>query len=348
MEYENIQAVSIDDSEQNLMLIEAYSQEIGITNVKSFSDPILALDFIKKNVVDIIFVDYMMPNLNGIELIEEYRKENKETPIIMITAVGDDEDLKLEALEKGATDFLSKPLDFVEFSARVKNLLALRMAQLKLHNRALLLEDEVKKATQLIVEREHETLVVLSKTAEYKDPETASHIARVAHYSKLLAEKFGLDSKKQEIIFYASPFHDIGKVGIPDSILLKPGKLSDEEFAYMKKHSAIGYDILKDSKSEFLKEGAIIALSHHEKYNGFGYPNGIKAKSIPLSGRIVAIADVFDALTSKRPYKEPWSFEKAKSLLIEEKGKHFDPHLVDLFIENISEVKQIYKTFQES
>jgi len=347
MKYKNIQAVSIDDNQQNLMLVEAYANEIGVENVKNFLNPLEALKFLKKEQVDIIFVDYMMPELNGVDLIQKYRKHNKDVPIIMITAVGDDEDLRIDALEKGATDFLKKPLDYAEFNARVNNLLALRIAQLKLQDKALLLEDEIKKATAQIVKREHETLKVLGKTAEYKDPETASHIARVAHYSKLLAKKYGLSKKEQEVIFYASPFHDIGKVGIPDAILLKPAKLTDEEFVVMKTHAFIGYDILKYSESEFLKEGATIALSHHEKYNGSGYPNGIKGDEIPLSGRIVAVADVFDALTSIRPYKKAWSFEDAKQLLIDEKEKHFDPQLVDIFIENIDEVRTIYEMFQE-
>lgn len=347
MKYKNIQAVSIDDNQQNLMLVEAYANEIGVENVKNFLNPIEALEFLKTNDVDIVFIDYMMPELNGVELIQEYRKYNKDVPIIMITAVGDDEDLRIDALEKGATDFLKKPLDYAEFNARVNNLLALRIAQLKLQDKALLLEDEIKEATKEIANREYETLRVLGKTAEYKDPETASHIARVAHYSKLLAKKYGLSKKEQEVIFYASPFHDIGKVGIPDAILLKPAKLTDDEFDVMRTHAFIGYDILKDSESKFLQEGAIIALNHHEKYNGCGYPNKVKGKDIPLSGRIVAIADVFDALTSKRPYKKAWSFESAQKLLEDEKGEHFDPELVDIFIKNIDEVRKIYEKFQE-
>ena len=263
----------------------------------------------------------------------------------MITAAG--EDVRGDALNVGATDFLNKPLDLNDFIVRTKNLLALRDAQNQLANRAKILEVEVKLATAELREREHESLIVLGKTAEFKDPETANHIARVAHYSKLLAEKYGLDEEIQDMIFYSSPFHDLGKVGIRDNILLKPGKLDDAEFDIMKTHARIGYEILKDSKSKYLKMGASIALSHHEKFNGFGYPNKLKGEEIPIEGRIVAVADVFDALVSTRPYKKAWTFEDAIVLLQQESGSHFDPHLVDLFIENIDSVKDIYNKFQE-
>ncbi len=161
----------------------------------------------------------------------------------------------------------------------------------------------------------------------------------------MLAREFNLSSKDQELIFYASPFHDLGKVGIEDKILLKPGKLDNDEYTIMKEHANIGYEILKDSQSEYLKAGAIIAKDHHEKYNGLGYPEGKKGEDIHIFGRIVAIVDVFDALTSSRPYKRAWTFEEAVNLLIEEKGKHFDPKLIDLFVENLDEVKEIYKSF---
>lgn len=344
--YENITAISIDDNEQNLMLLEAYAEQIDLS-LKSFSDPKEALEFIKTNECDIIYVDYMMPGLNGIELITEYRKINKTTPVVMITAIGDSTELKHEALQVGATDFLSKPLDLVEFTLRSQNLLELRLAQLKLQDRAKHLESEVKKATQELIDREQESLVILGKTAEWKDPETGSHVARVAHYSKLLAQGYGLSDEQQEMIFYASPFHDMGKVGIADKILLKPGRLDEEEFEKMKEHSKIGYEILKDSKSKYLQMGAQIALSHHEKYDGNGYPNGFAGEDIPITGRIVAIADVFDALTSIRPYKKAWSFEEAMDFLQEQSGKHFDPKLVQIFIDKIDSIKEIYSKFQE-
>lgn len=345
MELKNLKAVYIDDEPVNLMLVQAYGMEFNL-NIKTFEDPEEGLDYILNNDIDILYTDYMMPKIDGIELIERFRKVHQEIPIVVITAVGDDQELKLNALEVGATDFLTKPVEITEFKARSINLLALRIAQLKLKDKALLLEDEVKKATEEIQNREHETLMVLGRTAEYKDAETANHTVRVAHYSKLLAQKYGLEEEEQEIIFYASPFHDIGKVGIPDFILLKEGRLTEEEFAIMKKHVHIGSEILKDTKSAYLIEGESIALNHHEKFDGTGYPEGKIGKDIPLSARMVSIADVFDALTSVRPYKKSWTLQDAILLLMNERDKHFDPNLIDLFIENIDDVKEIYDRFQ--
>ncbi len=345
MKIENLKAVYIDDEPVNLMLVQAYGMEFDL-DIKTFEDPKEGLNYILNNDIDILYTDYMMPNIDGIELIKSFREVHQEIPVIVITAVGDDQELKIKALEAGATDFLTKPIDMTEFKARSVNLLALRSAQLKLKDKALLLEDEVKKATAEIQNREHESLMVLGRAAEYKDAETANHTIRVAHYSRLLAKYYGLDENLQEIIFYASPFHDIGKVGIADGILLKEGRLTEDEFQIMKKHVNIGGEILKDTKSPYLIEGGLIALNHHEKYDGSGYPKGLKAEEIPLSARIVAISDVFDALTSKRPYKNSWSIQEAILLLIKEKAVHFDPKLVDIFIKHIDEVKEIYNDFQ--
>ena len=345
MQLENLKAVYIDDEPINLMLVQAYSAEFNL-DIITFENPKDGLDYILNTDVDILYTDYMMPEIDGIEVIKRFREVHDEVPVVVITAIGDDQELKIKALEAGATDFLTKPIDLTEFKARSLNLLSLRKAQLKIKDKALLLEDEVKKATQEIQNREHETLMVLGRAAEYKDTDTANHTIRVAHYSKLLAKKYGLDEKQQEIIFYAAPFHDIGKVGIPDAILLKEGKLLEKEFTLMKAHARIGGEILSNTKSPYLIEGEMIARNHHEKWNGLGYPKGLKEEEIPLSARMVTIADVFDALTSVRPYKRSWSFQDAILFLINEKGKHFDPKLVDMFIESIDEVKDIYDEFQ--
>jgi len=344
MDFEDMKIVSIDDNENNLLLIESICTQMNLF-VTSFLDPLEALMYVLKNDIDMIIIDYMMPNLNGIDFIKEYRNINKIVPIVMITAAGDDETIHKEAFSVGANDFLSKPVNSILFNARVTNLLINYKNTLLLQDKSKLLEQEVKIATQNLIEREHETLKILGKTAEYKDPETASHVARVAHYSKLLAFKYGLDEKEQDLIFYASPFHDLGKVGIEDSILLKPEKLTEEEFEIMKSHAQIGYDILQDSQSQYLQAGATIAISHHEKWDGNGYPNNLKCENIPIFGRIVAIADVFDALTSNRPYKDAWSFDEALTLLNNEAGKHFDPKLVDLFIDSRDDIDKIFHSF---
>ncbi len=344
---EILHIISIDDNQNNLLLIESYCEEIEGVRVTSFTDPVKALMRVLQDSIDLIVIDYMMPGLNGIEFVKEYRKHQMDVPIIMVTAAGDDDDLHCEALQAGVNDFLVKPVNAILFKARVKNLLDLRRSHVLLNDKAKHLESEVEKATLAITERELEALDTLGKTAEYKDPETGEHIARVAHYSKMLAEGYGLDDELQSVIFHASPFHDIGKIGIPDKILLKPGRLDEEEFNVMKTHPLIGYEILKKTTSKYLQSGSIIALSHHEKFDGSGYPKGLLGNDIPIEGRIVAVADVFDALTSKRPYKEPWSFDKALAFLQEESGKHFDPKLIEIFMANIDRVKEIFETFQE-
>lgn len=277
MNFKSMKIVSVDDNQNNLFLIEAICSDMGLT-VKSFDDSLNALVYCLQNEVDMILVDFMMPNLNGLQFIEEFRKNKKHIPIIMITAVGDDENVHKKAFDLGANDFLNKPVNAVIFQARILNLLTNHQNRILLEDRAKLLQQEVEKATKSLVDREHETLQILGKTAEYKDPETASHVARVAKYSKLLAREYGLSQKEQDIIFYAAPFHDLGKVGIEDKILLKPGKLDEDEFKIMKTHAQIGYEILKDSKSEYLQAGAVIALTHHEKWNGSGYPNALTSE----------------------------------------------------------------------
>ena len=265
----------------------------------------------------------------------------------MITSVSDDQKIKIDALEAGVTDFLIKPINSVEFIARSRNLLEMRKFQIIIQNKALLLEEEVNKATQRIVEREQETLMVLGKISELKDFETGHHILRVARYSKLLAAGMGMTKDEVQILFYASQLHDIGKVGTSEMILLKPGKLTYEEFEIMKQHAVNGFNLLKNTSSKYLKAGSIVALSHHERFNGNGYPSGQKGGQIPIQGRIVAIADTFDALLSKRSYKEPWSFEDAVEYIIQEKGKHFDPQIVDVFIAKLKEIKKICESLKD-
>lgn len=342
--YSKMLAVSVDDNEQNLMLIEVFANDLKL-NIKSFLNPLEALKFIEENEIDILFIDYVMPELDGISFIKEFRSHNNSTPIIMITASGNVLKTKIEALKAGATDFLSKPLDLFEFTLRTKNLLNLRKAQRLVSDKAELLKEEVQKATELIKQREYEALGILGKVSEFKDYTTAHHIIRVGYYAKLLAKAYGFDEEFQEMIFYAAQLHDIGKVGIKDEVLLKPGKFDAQDFEKMTHHSKIGYEILTNSKSKYLKMGAQIALTHHERYDGKGYPKGLEKDFIPVEGKIVAICDCFDALASKRLYKEAWTFEDAFNYIVEHKGSRFDPMLVDIFIENREKVLEIHKKF---
>jgi len=341
----NLHVVAVDDEPFNLELLKAISSKV-YPNMLTFSDPKLALEYLSQNPVDILLVDYMMPHINGIELMKRAHAIDSEILTIMITAAGDDDKVKLDALHHGAIDFFKKPVNVAEYRARMKNVSKLKLSQLVLDDFNTKLEEEVDRATKTLIQREKEALRVLSNAAEYKDPETASHVSRVAHYSKLLALKHGLDEDEQEVVFHASPLHDIGKVGISDAILLKPGKLEGIEMAAMKEHTDIGLKILESSENPFLKAGAIIAYTHHEKYDGSGYPNGLSGEDIHIYGRITAIADVFDALTSRRPYKDPWPFNDAVQYLKEQSGKHFDPSLCELFLTHLEEVSSIYERFK--
>lgn len=321
-----INIVIVDDEPISLLLLEAIAEEY---EPLTFTNPLEVVEYLKHSVADLLITDFNMPVMDGIELLQKAKELQPDIMSIMVTANGE-ESVRIQALEEGVDDFLTKPYSPPEVKLRIKNRHILRLEE---------------RSIRALREREHEALRILSKTAEYKDPETASHVARVAHYSKLLGGLYGLDKQEQEILFYAAPLHDIGKVGIKDDILLKPGKLDDEEFELMKTHSYVGYEILADAENPYLRAGAVIAHSHHEKYNGRGYPLGLKGEDIPLYGRIVAIADVFDALTSIRPYKRAWSFEEAMELIKSEKGEHFDPVLVDMFVESEAEIREIFIRF---
>ncbi len=345
MDY-RIKSVSIDDEKHNLLLIEAMGQELGM-EVVSFLDPLKALEHLETQPTDIVLCDYMMPEMDGIEVIKRIRRRNRSIPIVMITAAGNENDLKLRALEAGATEFLNKPLNMPEFRARLINLMDLRKSQILLNDRALMLEEEVRKATERILERENETLQILGRVAEYRDIETSEHIKRVSHYCLIMSESLGDTPKNRELLFNAAPLHDLGKIGIPDSILLKDASLDPGEMAIMRRHPEIGHSILASSQSEFLQAGALISLSHHEKYDGTGYPQGLKGGDIPLFGRILSLADVFDALSSRRPYKTAWPEEEVLQFIKSQSGLHFDPELVDHFFKNIYRIQEIFQSLRD-
>lgn len=338
--------IAIDDQTLNLLVLEEMAEIIGF-KITTFLSPLDALNYIENHEIDIMITDYTMPVMDGLTLISKTKEINPDIICVMVTAVSDNISLKIAALECGATDFLTKPIDIPELQAKIKNLSELRKSQKILKNFNTSLKNEVNLAIKNLVDREYEMLQILSATAEYRDPETGFHITRVAHYSKLLAKFYGLSEEEQNIIFHASPLHDIGKVGIADFILLKPGKLTHEEYEVMKTHSMIGYNILCNSKNHLLQAGAIIAKTHHEKYDGSGYPFGLQKEEIHIFGRITALADVFDALTSIRPYKKAWSFNEGLDFIKDCSGAHFDPVLVDLFILNKDDFFNIYTQFQE-
>ncbi|MCV2358414.1 response regulator [Paucibacter sp. TC2R-5] len=342
------QVLIVDDNEINLTLFEALVSKLGEIEAKCFASATEGLAWAQQYQPDLIIVDYMMPELDGVQFIERLRATpgKDSVPILMITA-NDQKPVRYRALNAGASDFLIKPIDKVEFLARSSNLLALSEIRRKLDDRAAWLADEVRQATAKIVERERETVIRLAKAAEYRDPETGAHILRMAHYSRLIAKGLGLSEAEQDLLLQAAPLHDIGKVGISDAILLKPGRLTPAEFEFMKQHAAYGAEILKDSNSSILQAGAAIALGHHEKFDGSGYPAGLGGEAIPIFCRIVAVADVFDALTSARPYKAAWSLDDAVAHIRAQSGSHFDPACVKVFFDLWPEVLEIRERFRD-
>lgn len=338
----------VDDSQTNLLYLEALSRRLAGQETVAFDCPKQGLAWCHENEPDLVLLDHMMPEMDGLTFLKAFRRlPGRETiPVVMVTAANERE-LRIEALEAGATDFLAKPVDPAEFRARSRNLLALRASEKALGDRAVLLAREVAEATAEIEAREIELILRLSRAAEFRDPETGAHIQRMAHYSALVAERLGQDQETVTMMLRAAPMHDIGKLGIPDSILLKPGRLTAPEQTVMRGHAQIGWQILSGSTSPLVRFAAVIALGHHERFDGTGYPSGLAGTAIPVEARIVAIADVFDALTSARPYKSPWSMETARRFLIDNRGRHFDPECVDAFLAAWGDVQAIHDRFQD-
>lgn len=340
--------VIIDDSELNLTLLRHFVAQLGDCAAHSFTVPEQGLAHCLQQTPDLLIIDYMMPGLNGVELLRRFRATPAcaNIPVLMITA-SDVTQIRYLALESGANDFLSKPLDRIEFLARARNMLALRSSQKQLEERASWLAAEVAKATQEILRREQETILRLSRAAEFRDPQTGAHVQRMAHYAWMIGARLGLPSEQQQLLLEAAPMHDVGKVGIPDHILLKPGRLDAAELSIMQEHAAIGHHILSGSHSPLLQMAAEIALSHHEKYDGSGYPHGLVGTSIPVAARIVAVADVFDALVSERPYKRAWAVPQAVAFLTEQRGQHFDPDCIDAFLSDFDAVLEARASFAD-
>lgn len=315
----------VDDEPANLKVLQTVlAGQYQLAFAKSGP---AALARVQQELPNLILLDVMMPEMSGIEVCKALKTDpqTRHIPVIFVTAMSDQND-EYNGFEVGGVDYITKPITPSLVRARVKNQLSLVQAE------------QLQQAHIDLVQR-------LGSAAEYKDEDTGEHILRMSHYSKLLALAAGLSESHAELIRQAAPMHDVGKIGIPDAILLKPGRLTDEEFKQMKEHAQIGANILRDSPSPLIQLAHTLALEHHEKWDGSGYPQGLKAEAITLEARIAAIADVFDALTSKRPYKDAWPTDKAFALLQEQAGKHFDPHLVELFLnlkDKILAIKQTY------
>jgi len=317
----------VDDEPTNLKILrEILESDYSLSFAKNGED---AIQLASTLLPSIILLDIMMPGMTGYEVCEKLKSQSStiNIPIIFVSALTEEMD-EMKGFEVGAVDYIFKPVRPGIVRSRVKNHLSLVRAE------------ELKSTHMQIIER-------LGRAAEYKDNETGLHVMRMSRVSKLLALKLGLDSEFAELLLLAAPMHDIGKIGIPDAILLKPDKLTPEEFREIQKHPLIGAEILGESSSELIKLAKSVALYHHEKWDGSGYPHALKGAEIPIEARIVAVADVFDALTNKRPYKEAWSIEQTLEFLVNQKEKHFDPQIVDVLIASIDEINSTIEVWKE-
>ncbi|MFV0448212.1 MAG: HD-GYP domain-containing protein [Vibrio sp.] len=329
----------VDDTPDNIDILVGilgsdYKVKIAINGQK-------ALALAAKTAPDLILLDVMMPDMNGYEVCQRLKQDplTRHIPVIFVTALAETAD-ETQGFEIGGVDYITKPVSASVVKARVKT-------HITLQNQKRLLKEEVRKQTKDLEETRFEIIRRLGRAAEYKDNETGLHVVRVSHYAKILAKQMGLSEQYCEIIYYAAAMHDVGKIGTPDAVLRKPGKLDDQEWETMQQHAAIGAEIIGRHNDPLLQMSYNIALTHHEKWNGSGYPNGMQGEEIPLEGRIVAIADVFDALTSKRPYKKAWKIDDAIGLIISEAGRHFDPQLVEHFKQTINQIIEIHDTYVE-
>ena len=339
----------VDDQSTGRAILEQVVRSLDErVTVEGFARPVDAVVWATRNVSDLVLVDYMMPDMDGIEFVKRLRAlpGYEHVPIVMVT-VHDDRKVRYAALDAGITDFLTKPVDARECLARCRNLLTLRRQHLVLEDRRRLLEHMVEDATREVREREKETLMRLARAGEFRDEETGYHLIRMARYSRLIATALTLEPDEAQTVELAAPLHDIGKIGIPDQILLKPGKLDAAEWEIMRRHPVIGHEILKGSASKYVRMGALIALGHHERYDGSGYPNGLVGDHIPLCARIVSVADVYDALTSVRPYKKGWSSEQAFEYVTTQAGRHFDPRMVEAFKGMKKQVLQVQQEWRD-
>ena len=356
----------VDDEPINIKVAQKYLKLAGYRRFFTTTDSTRALDLIIETHPDVVLLDIMMPHVSGLQILAKLRGDEQFTdlPVLILTAATDTE-TKLESLRLGATDFLNKPVDSAELEARLRNVLKVKAHQDHLKNYAWDLELQVAARNAEVMAAHREVIACLAKVSEYRDNETGNHVIRVGRYAEIIAGHLGLGAEVADRIRLAASLHDIGKVAIPDGILLKPGKLDAEEFGHMQRHTELGYQMCEmsygeDEDSDFfshthvgkaiasvgnspiLKMAAAIAQTHHEKWDGSGYPAGLASEEIPIEGRIVAVADVFDALTSERPYKAALSLEKSLAIIRDESGTHFDPAVVEAFFAEIDAISRIH------
>lgn len=338
----------VDDEPTNLRLVQKILESGGYQDVVTVQDSREAVGQYLRQDSDLILLDLNMPHLDGYAVMEQLKTLDIDIlpPVLVLTAQSS-QDFRVRALDMGARDYVTKPFDRIELLARVRNLLEIQGYHKTLHDQKAVLEQLVRQRTRELHDTRLEIVRRLGRAAEFRDNETGQHIIRMSKIAALLARACGMSEEGCDLMLNAAPMHDIGKIGIPDNILLKPGKFTEEEWVIMKTHASIGAEILSGDDSALLQMAREIALTHHEKWDGTGYPAGLKGTEIPLVGRITAIADVFDALTSRRPYKRAWAVTEAISYLKEYRGSHFDPDLVDHFCRNLTQVIEIMEQYSD-
>ncbi len=331
----------VDDAPENIAVLKGilshdYKVKVALNGAKALKVAFMDIP------PDLILLDIMMPEMDGYEVCRRLKADprTKKIPVIFVTAMGETKDETL-GFELGAVDYITKPVSPPIVRARVHS-------QLALYDQKRDLEEMVQQRTAELNDTRFEIIRRLGRAAEFKDNETGMHVIRMSHYSRILAKAIDMDDTEADLLLNAAPMHDIGKIGIPDSVLLKPGKLDADEWALMKQHPEFGANIIGKHESELLKMARVVALTHHEKWNGQGYPKGLAGEGIPLVGRIVAIADVFDALTTERPYKKAWSVDRAVEIIKEESGQHFDPALFQVFLQSLPEILKIKEQYAET
>ncbi|MCE5266519.1 MAG: response regulator [Planctomycetaceae bacterium] len=355
----------VDDEILNVKVVQQHLTLAGYKNFVTSTDPRPVVEMIAREMPDVILLDIMMPEVSGLDILQQTRNDERLSylPIIVLTAA-DDEETKLDALQRGATDFLGKPLNLPELIVRVRNAVLLKAHHDHLEHYARELAEEVNQRTAELVASRLELIHCLARAAEYRDNDTGRHVIRVGRYAGTIARHLGLEERHAELIEQAAPLHDMGKIGIPDAILLKPTALSPEEFVIMQKHTAygkhtfepmsdqewqafklhtfVGERIMDAQSSPLISMAAKIALTHHERWDGTGYPLGLAGEDIPLAARITAVADVFDALGSRRPYKPALPLNRCFEIMAEERGTHFDPNVLDAFLSCHDEIIAIH------
>lgn len=338
----------VDDQAANVKLLGRVLQANGFENVKTMTDSREVMATLRESEIDIVLLDIRMPHLDGFDILGLIREEPyfKHLPVLVLTAQIDQE-TRHKALSLGANDFLTKPFDHTEVLLRVRNMLEVHLMQQEMANFNEILTLRVKEKTAEQQDLILEVIQRLGRAAEYRDNETGLHVIRMSKYSGAIGRELGFSDDDAWQLENAAGMHDIGKIGTPDSILLKPGKLDDNEWHVMREHPETGADILSNSRYEVIQLAEKIALMHHEKWDGSGYPKGISGEDIPLECRIIPVADVFDALTTARPYKKAWAVEDAVEEIKNCSGSHFDPKVVEAFIARLPEILEIKAAYAE-